>query len=67
MANPKDRFSRDVAHIVIQWLKFPMMILVLPGMFVLSFEPTHEILALFVLRKFILQIRMRSHPVGLAV
>ena len=28
-------------------------------------EPTHEILALFVLRKFILQIHMRSHPVGL--
>ena len=26
-----------------------------------SYEPTHEILALFVLRKFILQIRMRSH------
>ena len=31
------------------------------------YEPTHEILALFVLRKFILQIRMRSHPVGLDV
>ena len=31
------------------------------------FEPTHEILALFVHRKFILQIRMRSHPVGLDV
>ena len=31
------------------------------------FEPTHEILALFVLRKFILQIRMRSHSVRLDV
>ena len=31
------------------------------------FAPTHEILALFVLCKFILQIRMRSHPVGLDV
>ena len=31
------------------------------------FEPTHEILALFVLCKFILQIRMRSHPVELDV
>ena len=31
------------------------------------YEPTHEILALFVLRKFILQIRMRSHPVRLDV
>ena len=30
-------------------------------------EPTHEILALFVLRKFILQIRMRNHPVRLDV
>ena len=28
-------------------------------------EPTHEILALFVLRKLILQTHMRSHPVGL--
>ena len=30
-------------------------------------EPTLEILTLFVLRKFILQIRMRSHPVALDV
>ena len=30
-------------------------------------ESTHEILALFVLRKFILQIHMRSHPVGLDI
>ena len=30
-------------------------------------EPTHEILALFDLRKFILQIRMRGHPKGLDV
>ena len=29
------------------------------------FEPAHEILALFVLRKLILQTRMRSHPMGL--
>ena len=32
-----------------------------------SFEPSHEIMALFVLRKLILQPRMRSHPVGLDV
>ena len=30
-------------------------------------EPCHEIIAIFVLRKFILQTRMRSHPVGLDV
>ena len=32
-----------------------------------SFEPSHEIMVLFVLRKIILQTRMRSHPVGLDV
>ena len=32
-----------------------------------SFEPWHEIIALFVLRKLILQTCMRSHPVGLDV
>ena len=31
------------------------------------YEPTHEVLALFVLCKFILLIRMPSHPVGLDV
>ena len=31
------------------------------------YEPSHEIMALFVLRKLILQTRMRSHPVGLDV
>ena len=31
------------------------------------FEPAHEIMALFVPRKLILQTRMRSHPVGLDV
>ena len=30
-----------------------------------SIQPYHEIMALFVLRKFILQPRMGSHPVGL--
>ena len=30
-------------------------------------EPSHEIMALLVLRKLILQTRMRSHPVGLDV
>ena len=35
--------------------------------FYLLNEPAHEILALFVLRKLILQSRMRSHPVGLDV
>ena len=32
-----------------------------------TFEPAHEILALFVLCKLILQTRMRSHPLGLDV
>ena len=32
-----------------------------------SFEPSHEIMALFAFRKLILQTRMRSHPVGLDV
>ena len=32
-----------------------------------GFEPAHEIMALFVLRKLILQTRMRSHPVWLDV
>ena len=32
-----------------------------------SKAPSHEIMALFVLRKFILQTRMRSHPVGVDV
>ena len=31
------------------------------------FEPAHEIMALFILRKLILQTRMRSHPVELNV
>ena len=30
-------------------------------------DPAHEIIALFILRKLILQTRMRSHPVGLDV
>ena len=34
---------------------------------ILLIEPAHEILALFVLRKLILQTPMRSHPVGLNV
>ena len=29
------------------------------------FEPSHEIIALFVLCKLIIQMRMRSHPEGL--
>ena len=30
-------------------------------------EPAHEIMVLFVLRKLILEMQMRSHPVGLDV
>ena len=33
--------------------------------FVFTFEPCHEIMILFVLRKLILQTRMRSHQVGI--
>ena len=33
----------------------------------MTFEPAHEIMALFILRKLILQTRMRSHLVGLDV
>ena len=32
-----------------------------------TYEPSYEIMALFVLRKLILQTHMRSHPVGLDV
>ena len=32
-----------------------------------TFEPSHEIMILFILRKLILQTHMRSHPVGLDV
>ena len=32
-----------------------------------QFQPAHEIMALIVLRKPILQTRMRSHPVGLYI
>ena len=32
-----------------------------------TYEPSHEIMVLFVLRKLILQTRLRSHPVGLDV
>ena len=32
-----------------------------------AFEPCHEIMALFVIRKLILQMRMRSHPEELDV
>ena len=30
-------------------------------------EPAHEIMALFILRKFIIQTRMHNHPVGLDI
>ena len=33
----------------------------------ITIEPSHEIMVLFVLRKLILQTRMRSHPLGLDV
>ena len=33
----------------------------------MTYEPSHDIMALFVLRKHILQMRMRSHPLGLDV
>ena len=33
----------------------------------ITLEPTHEIMVLFVLRKLIFQTRMRNHPVGLDV
>ena len=32
-----------------------------------KFEPAHEIMILFVLRKLILETRIRRHPVGLKV
>ena len=39
----------------------------IPILYARPFEPSHEIMALFVLRKLILQTRMRSHVVGLDV
>ena len=47
---------KNMLHIVWWSLRFTI---ILP-----TFEPAHEIMALFVLRKLILQTRMRSHPVG---
>ena len=35
--------------------------------FFISFEPSHEIMVLFILHELILQTLMRSHPVGLDV
>ena len=32
-----------------------------------TYEPAHEIMAFFILRKLILQTRIHSHPVGLGV
>ena len=36
----------------------------IPAYLTIYNEPSHEIMVLFVLRKLILQMRMRSHPVG---
>ena len=38
-----------------------------PASINIIFEPAHEIMALFILGKLILQTRMHSHPVGLDV
>ena len=38
-----------------------------PALKILPFEPSHEIMVLFALRKLILQTRMHSHLVGLDV
>ena len=43
-------------------LKFP-----LDTCWCMEIEPAHEIMVLFVLRKLILQMHMRSHPMGLDV
>ena len=50
--------------------KSPKRICILFLLFMFSlgpFEPSHEIMTRFVLRKLILQTRMHSHPVGLDV
>ena len=46
---------------------FPVFLVTGQGGHFSKHEPTHAILAHFVLRKFILQIRLCSHPVGLDV
>ena len=53
-------------------LKYVTILIMQAWLFVLFilirlFEPAHEIMALFVFRKLILQTRMHSHPVGLDV
>ena len=57
------------------FISYPVYFLKLrndPGNYLLIFlkkiiEPSREIMALFVLRKLVLQTRMRSNPVGLDV
>ena len=41
--------------------------ILLKSLLQLTFEPCHEIMVVFILRKLILQMRMRSHPVGLDI
>ena len=49
------------------WLNFRIIIAIISSVPISTFELSHEILALFVLRKSILQIHMLSHSVWLDV
>ena len=69
VANPEDKFSREEAHMLSSKTS-PRSVTNSDFKDYLKDkknEPAHEIMALFVLRKFILQSSMRSHPVGLDV
>ena len=46
---------------------FWIYLIVAEAKYEISFEPSHEIMVVFVLRKLILQTRMRSHRAGLGV
>ena len=49
------------------WNIFHLHLRLRSSPFIRMFDPAHEIMVLFVLRKLILQMHMRSHPVGLDV
>ena len=66
VGNTEGRFSRDEA----QYYSILIMSSITRELYLrmadgdITFEPAHEIMALFVLLKLVLQKRMRSHPMG---
>ena len=62
----QDSWSTQSSRTVAMWIASEPLNILLGNVWSVN-EPSHEIMALFVLRKLILQTRMRSHPVGLDV